>query len=194
MAAPAALSTPVPADSPLTPARSYPEAAALSGYVGALQPNGWYCGPAATRIALSQHGILPSFDDLAAALRTTRNGTASVFEVTRVLNRIYGWERYAPVEVPGGDVTAEQVETLRRDVLAAINDGDIVVANIKGTIRDLSGEVHSYNGGHYVTITGYADNGRTVTVTDPADRVGSNEYQVSTATMTWWVATRGYAA
>jgi len=181
----------VPADSPL---RATPATMQLAGYVGALQPNGWYCGPAATRIALSAHGIVPSFDDIAAALGTTRNGTASIFEVSRVLNNIYGWQRYTSVEVPGGDITGNQVKSLREDVVTAINDGDPVVANIKGTITDFAGEVHSYPGGHYVTITGYSDNGDTVTVTDPADRVGSNEYQVSAATMLWWTASRGYTA
>lgn len=179
----------VVADSVLQPR---PTALQLTGYVGALQPNGWYCGPAATRIALSAHDILPSFDDLAARLGTTRNGTASIFDVTRVLNDIYGWARYESVEVP--DITGNRVKALREHVLAAINDGDPVVANIKGTITDFAGQVHSYPGGHYVTITGYADGGDTVTVTDPADRWGSNEYQVSTRTMLWWIATRGYTA
>jgi hypothetical protein len=172
--------------------RTTPSAVQLTGYVGALQPNGWYCGPAATRIAVSAHGILPTFDDLAARLGTTRNGTKSIFEVTRVLNDIYGWARYESVEVR--NVSGNQVKALREHVLAAINDGDPVVANIKGTITDFAGQQHSYPGGHYVVITGYSDGGDTVTVTDPADRWGSNEYQVSTPTMLWWISTRGYTA
>jgi len=69
-----------------------------------------------------------------------------------------------------------------------------VVANIIGTVTDTAGEVHSYNGGHYVTVTGYADGGRTITVTDPADRVGSNEYQVPLRVMADWISSRGYTA
>ena len=52
------------------------------------------------------------------------------------------------------------------------------MANIAGTVTDTDGESHRYKGGHYLTITGYADEGRTVTITDPADRKGSNEYQL----------------
>ena len=170
------------------------EAAKVPSYVGALQPNGWYCGPAATRIALSAHGILPSFDDLAAALGTTRRGTASIFEVTRVLNSIYQWERYESVEISGNRATGKQVKKLRSDVVRTINAGDIVVANIIGTVYDTRGERHSYPGGHYVTITGYSDSGATVTVTDPADRVGSNEYQLPVGVMADWIASRGYTA
>ena len=36
--------------------------------VGTLQPNGYYCGPAATRIALSAHGEPIAFDTLADEL------------------------------------------------------------------------------------------------------------------------------
>src|SRR5262245_28628809 len=66
--------SPARADSvlPVTPVgtsvATAPAAAKVASYVGALQPNGWYCGPAATRIAFSAHGDLPSFDELAAAL------------------------------------------------------------------------------------------------------------------------------
>jgi hypothetical protein len=179
------------AEAPAAPA---PVSARVASYVGALQPNGWYCGPAATRIALSAHGMLPAFDDLASALGTTRNGTNSIYDVTRVLNGIYGFERYQPVEISQRRATPEQTERLRTDVITTVNEGDIVVANIVGTVTDTAGEVHSYLGGHYVTITGYAENGQFVQVTDPADPVASNEYQVPVSVMANWIAARGYAA
>jgi YD repeat-containing protein len=72
--------------------------------------------------------------------------------------------------------------------------GDPVVANIVGTVSDTIGEVHSYNGGHYLTITGYTQDGRLISITDPADRVGGNEYQVPLDRMADWMATRGYSA
>jgi hypothetical protein len=59
---------------------------------------------------------------------------------------------------------------------------------------DLNGERHSYPGGHYLTVTGYSDEGRVVTITDPADRVGSNEYQLPTEYLANWIAGRGYSA
>jgi hypothetical protein len=171
-----------------------PDVAKIASYDGALQPNAYYCAPAATRIALSAHGHLLSFDALAGALGTTTAGTASIFEVTRVLNGVYGEERYESVELSHKGASGRQIKKLRSDVVKAINEGDPVVANIIGTITDTAGEVHSYNGGHYVTITGYADGGRTVTVTDPADRVGSNEYQVPLGMMADWISSRGYSA
>ncbi len=112
-------------------------------------------------------GGAPTFDSLATDLRTTRAGTESIHDVTRVLNQRLGGDRYHSVEIPDRRATPEQIERLRTDVVDAISAGDPVVANIVGQVRDNAGDVHRYAGGHYVTITGYADDGRTVTVTDP---------------------------
>jgi Peptidase_C39 like family len=168
-------------------------AARVASYDGALQPNGYYCGPAATRIALTAHGMAPSFDSLAGELATTTDGTKSINEIARVLNAHVG-ARYQSVEMSGSTSSPEQTEKLRKDVVSAITEGDAVVANIAGTVTDTAGASHSYEGGHYLTVTGYADEGRTVTVTDPADRVGSNEYQLPVDWLANWIATRGYSA
>jgi hypothetical protein len=165
----------------------------VASYNGALQPNGYYCGPAATRIALSAHGITPSFDDLATDLGTTPSGTNSINDITRVLNKNYGYERYRSVEISDQNASAEEVERLRTDAVTTINEGDAVVANIAGTVTDTIGERHSYEGGHYLTVTGYADGGRVMTITDPADRAGSNEYQLPIGELANWVGSRGYA-
>ena len=167
-------------------------ASKIASYDGALQPNGYYCGPAATRIALTAHGMAPSFDALAGKLGTTTSGTNSINEITRVLNEHVGG-RYQSVEI-AGKPSPEQTEKLRTDVVTSVTEGDPVVANIAGTVTDTTGESHSYKGGHYLTVTGYSDEGRTVTITDPADRVGSNEYQLPIDTLANWTATRGYAA
>jgi hypothetical protein len=174
-------------------AATAPEQASIDSYDGALQPNGYYCGPAATRIALSAHGQPPSFDTLAKDLGTTRDGTKSIDDITRVLNQHTGG-RYTAVKIDNPTVTKEQTDQLRTDIMAAINDGDPVVSNIVGQVTDTNGEKHRYAGGHYLTITGYTDNGNTVTITDPADRKGSNEYQLPIDTLAQWIATRGYAS
>jgi hypothetical protein len=174
-------------------ASSGPGANKVTDYDGALQPNGYYCAPAATRIALSAHGHTPGFGDLATDLHTTVAGTDSINDVTRVMNYNLGGG-YHSVEISGGKATPEQVERLRTDVVASINHGDPVVANIVGTVSDTIGEAHSYNGGHYLTITGYTEDGRLISITDPADRVGGNEYQVPLDRMADWMATRGYSA
>ncbi len=170
-----------------------PGEAKIASYVGDLQPNGWYCGPAATRIALSASGHTPSFDDLAKDLGTTMAGTNSIYDIERVLNYNHGHERYHSVELSRRTPTANQIKRLRTHVVASVNMGDPVVANIAGTVSDTIGEVHSYPGGHYVTITGYTEGGNLITVTDPADRLGSNEYQVPVERMAEWIANRGYA-
>jgi len=155
-----------------------------------LQPNGYYCGPAASRIALSAHGTPPSFDALAHEMGTTTDGTKSIDDITRVLNQ-HEDGRYASVKLDG-NITPEQTDTLRTDVVASVNDGDPVVAHIVGQVSDTHGETHRYAGGHYLTITGYTNDGHTVTITDPADSKGSNQYQLNIDDMAGWMATRGY--
>jgi hypothetical protein len=159
---------------------------------GALQPNGYYCGPAAARIALSAHGQPPTFDALAEQMGTTRDGTRSIDELTGALNQHTGG-RYTSVTF-GETVSDEQTERLRTDIVAAINDGDPVVANIVGQVYDTDGEKHRFPGGHYVAVTGYTDNGHTVTITDSADRNGSNVYQLPIDELADWMATRGYTS
>jgi hypothetical protein len=160
--------------------------------VGTLQPNGYYCGPAATRIALSAHGAPQSFDSLAGELGTTRAGTQSIDDITRVLNEHTGGH-YTSVHLDS-DVSDEQTEQLRTDVMASVNDGDPVVANIVGQVVDSQGETHRYAGGHYVTVTGYSDDGHTVTITDPADKKGDNTYQLTIDQLADWMHTRGYSS
>lgn len=180
-AAPAAAPAP-----PLAPAKALP-------HMALLQPNYYYCGPAATRIALTAHGVDMSFDAIAAELGTTPNGTNSANDVSRVLNAHLGANRYHTTEVVGPKANPQQIEDLRRDIVTAAAIGDPVVANIAGSVVDNAGESHSYPGGHYLTVTGYADQGRQVTITDPADRVGSNEYQVGVGQLADWIASRGYS-
>jgi hypothetical protein len=116
-----------------------------------------------------------------------------VDDITRVLNAHTGEGRYTSVKLDTPDVSDEQTATLRTDVLAAVGAGDPVVANIVGEVTDRDGERHRYAGGHYVTITGYADDGHTVTITDPADKQGGNTYQITIEAAADWMATRGYS-
>lgn len=175
------------------PAPAMPAQASVEHYVGALQPNGYYCGPAATRIALSAHDSPPSFDSLAGELGTTTAGTNSIDDITRVLNAHQGAGRYASTHLDG-QLSTQQTDKLRTDIQAAIHDGDPVVANIAGKVTDTAGETHSYQGGHYLSITGYTDDGHTITVTDPADTIGSNNYQLPLTTMATWMTNHGYTS
>ena len=160
----------------------------------ALQPNGYYCGPAATRIALSALKKAPGHDRLAKQLGTTTAGTNSVDDITRVLNKQLGSKRYHATKIPNAKPTPKQVAKLRADIVSSVSKGEPVVANIVGTVIDNAGARHSYEGGHYLTVVGYEANGRTLKITDPADREGGNSYKISLKKLAKWIATRGYSS
>jgi hypothetical protein len=158
------------------------------------QPNFFYCGPAATRIALTTVGHSNSFDDVAKQLGTTESGTNSAQDTTRVLNSVVGGHVYTTHQISGATATPAEVDQLKNDVIAAVTNNHAVVANIAGTITDAAGNTHSYEGGHYLTIVGYGQGGTMVKIADPADPQGDGSYWVSTTTMANWIATRGYSA
>nr|WP_091556850.1 C39 family peptidase [Micromonospora pattaloongensis] len=158
-----------------------------------LQPNFYYCGPAATRIALSASGHDLSQDEIAAKLGTTEAGTNSAVEITKVLNQVRGGEAYKTTSM-GEAVTPAKMDQLQADIVRALSDGRPVVANIAGTAYDTDGVAHSFPGGHYLTVVGYSDQGRTVEIADPANPQGAVHYKMTTIDLANWMATRGYSA
>jgi hypothetical protein len=175
------------------PAPAPPKEKAL-GYDFRLQPNYYYCGPAATRIALSAVGQLNSFDTLAQQLGTTPAGTASAFDIARVLNAHVGAGVYHTVEIPNQAASQYDIDLMQANIIHAVTNGHAVVANVIGTTVDLLGGVHSYEGGHYLTIVGYGEHGTTVKIADPADTAGDGSYWMSSVNAANWIASRGYAA
>jgi len=160
-----------------------------------LQTTYYYCGPAATRVALSAHMKRPPAQStIAKQLATTTDGTNSAYDVTRVLNKMLKSKRYHTTMIAGPKATAKQVEQLRKDVVASVNSGDPVVANIAGTVWDTAGEKHSYNGGHYLAVVGYSNHGKTVKIADSADTVGRNTYKLPVKKLANWIASRGYSS
>ncbi|SCL17996.1 Peptidase_C39 like family protein [Micromonospora rhizosphaerae] len=155
------------------------------------QPNYFYCGPASTRIALSAEGKAVSQDELAQKLGTTENGTDSAIDITRVLNEYTGG-KYKTTEIRDDVATKEQVERLRADAKAAVDQGRPVVANILGGAVDADGVEHSYPG-HYLTVVEYKDNGNTVKIADPADPA-VQEYWMDVTELANWIAGRGYSS
>ncbi|MEH1017980.1 C39 family peptidase [Micromonospora sp. CPCC 206060] len=156
------------------------------------QPNFYYCGPASTRIALTAQGKNLSQDDLAKDLGTTEAGTNSAVDITRVLNKVTGTDTYKTVEVPA-TAKDNHVEKLRTDMVRALDSGRAVVANIAGTAVDTDGVAHSYEGGHYLSVVGYRDNGHTLKIADPANPDQAS-YWITAEDLTAWTATRGYSA
>lgn len=178
---------------PIVQAQAKPSAKEV-GFDYERQPNYFYCGPASARMALTAHGHELSQDEVAEKLGTTTNGTDSAEDVTKALNEVIGERAYDTVEIPGEAATEEQAEKLRTDIVDAIADGDPVVANIIGTATDVDGNAHSYPGGHYLTVVGYRDDGRTVKIADPYETRGDGTYWMSTSDLADWIASRGYSA
>jgi hypothetical protein len=161
------------------------------GYDYTAQQNYYYCAPAATRMALTAMGQTPSQDDVAKQLGTTEAGTKSAEDTTRVLNSM-GGKDYHTVSIPGSLAKPREMDRLQADIVRALSDGRPVVANVKGSAVDTDGDLHSYEGGHYLTVTGYGDDGRLAKIGDSADRYG--EYWMTTIALANWIAERGYSA
>jgi hypothetical protein len=162
-------------------------------YQYAVQINGWYCGPAAARIALTTRGLYPSQDELAAKLGTTTNGTNSAADITRVLNAMTRSSFYHATFIPSKAVTTRQIGQLQSDVVDAISHGYGAVMNVVGTGQDTNGNAHSFDGGHYIAAVGYQDNGRKVKIADSANGYTAS-YWMTVANLAEWVGARGYAA
>jgi len=150
----------------------------------------YYCGPAAVRCALSCRGLLPSQESLAVELRTTVNGTDSANDVVRVMNAHLGAGTYAARFVPGQDATPAEKSRLKADLVASIDAGHALVANVVGRIATLDGKAYAYNGGHYVAVVGYRSGGDEALVADIAI---PRDYWVTTSALATWIAARGYS-
>lgn len=158
-----------------------------------VQTTEWYCGPAATRMALSARGVYPSQDALATKLGTTVDGTNSAAEIARVLNEMTKTSNYRATSIPSKSVTHAQVEKLRADVVEALSHGYPVVMNVVGSGIDVDGTTRTFAGGHYITVVGYQDNGDRVKIADSANP-NSASYWMTTSDLANWAGTRGYAA
>jgi hypothetical protein len=157
------------------------------------QPNFYYCGPAATRNALSVQGKAIDVDAMAKEMGTTEAGTNSVNDITPVLNKETGKNVYHSVEIKNAKADDTQTDKLRTDIIHTVDNDRAVVANIAGTTTDTDGNTHSFEGGHYISVVGYRDNGHTVTIADSADP-NMASYRISVDNLADWIATRGYTA
>lgn len=158
------------------------------------QQTGYWCGPAATRIALTGRGYYYSQSYLAGQLGTTTAGTNSAADTTRVLNNLGRTGFYETKWIPGQSATQWEINRLQWDIVYDIDRGYPIVANIVGSAMDTDGDWHTYNGGHYLTIVGYSNNGWTVKLADPADANGYGWYWMDTTRLAHWIAARGYSA
>ncbi|MFD0823726.1 C39 family peptidase, partial [Micromonospora zhanjiangensis] len=190
-AQPSAAASPTTPPPPPPAPKPKPPASKTLAYEYQAQINFYYCGPASTRIALTAKGKSPSQDAVASRLGTTERGTDSAEDTTRVLNAVIGTDFYRTRTVKGG--SAAEADRMRADVVRAITQGYVPVVNVAGTRTDLDGGWHSYDGGHYLTVVGYRDNGRTLKLADPANPDVSL-YWMTSADGTGWAEGHGYSA
>lgn len=153
-------------------------------HVFQVQQTGYYCGPAAVKVALSCRGIHIAQGALASALGTTTAGTDSSVDVVRVMNANVG-----PLYGMRGAAVSLAPSTLAVELRRSIDAGYAVVANVVGTIHTQDGYAYPYPGGHYVALTGYDGPDDSVLVSDVAVR----EYWASTADVARWIVGRGYS-
>ena len=158
-----------------------------------VQETGYWCGPAATRIALSARGVYRSQSDLAAQLGTTTNGTDWIGQVTGVLGGAVGW--YETKEMPNDPPTQAQRDLLWNDIVLDINNGYAIVANI---VAPPGNQPPGYPSDqtiyHYFTVIGYDDSNSTVLIADPASFSGNQIYWLTFNQLATLIPPKGYSA
>ena len=158
------------------------------------QPNFYFCGPAAARNALSVQGKNIDVHAMAKEMGTTEAGTNSINDITPVLNKQTGKDVYKSTEIPVDKARdRDKVDKLRADVVTTVDDGRAVVANIAGTATDTDGNTHSFEGGHYISVVGYRDGGKIVTIADSANP-NQASYRMDVDELARWIASRGYSS
>lgn len=158
-----------------------------------VQQTGYWCGPAATRIALSARGVYRTQAQLAAELGTTTNGTDWIGQVTGVLDNYVGW--YETKEMPNDPPTQGQKDLLWNDIVLDINNGYAIVANI---VAPPGNQPPGYPSNqtiyHYFTVIGYDDSNMTVYIADPASFSGNQFYWLSFDQLASLIPPKGYSA
>lgn len=160
-----------------------------------VQQTDYWCGPAASRIALSARISAPSQATLASQLGTTVNGTDSITQVTPVLNSDLGSGWYETKQMPNDPPTQAQTDLLWNDVVLDIDNNYPIVANI---VAPPGNQPPGYPSGetiyHYFTVIGYDDSNSTVLIADPADFSGNQIYWLSFAQLASLIPPKGYSA
>lgn len=158
------------------------------------QQTGYWCGPAATRIALSARISPPSQQQLANELPTDENGTDWIGQVTRVLNNHLGTGWYETKEMPNDPPTQAQRDLLWRDVLLDIDNNYAIVANIVAPANNHPPGYPNYTIWHYFTVIGYDTSDMTVLIADPAGFAPTATYWLTFNQLATLIPPKGYSA
>ena len=158
------------------------------------QETGYWCGPAATRIALSARVAPPSQQQLANELPTTTNGTDWIGQVTRVLNNHVGTGWYETKEMPNDPPTQGQRDLLWNDIVLDIDNNYPIVANIVAPASNHPPGYPNYTIYHYFTVIGYDSADMTVLIADPAGFAPTATYWLTFNQLATLIPPKGYAA
>ncbi|MER6987582.1 C39 family peptidase [Saccharopolyspora hirsuta] len=161
------------------------------------QQTSYWCGPTATRIALSaKTDALPDQAALAVALGTTENGTDTIHQVVDGLNKqLGGAAHYEARDWSDKQLTPELTDQLWSDIVRNINEGKAMVANIVAAPGNQPpGYPSDQTIYHYVTIAGYDEANRTVHIADPARFSGIEDYWLDLDQLASLIKPKGYTA
>jgi hypothetical protein len=157
------------------------------------QQTGYWCGPAATRIALSARIGAPSQQELANQLGTDEGGTDWIGQVTGVLNNRLNTGYYETKEMPNDPPTQAQRDLLWQDVVYDIDRNYPIVANIVAPANNHPPGYPNYTIWHYFTVIGYDSNDMTVLIADPAG-FGPATYWLTFNQLATLIPPKGYSA
>ncbi len=157
-----------------------------------VQQTGYWCGPTATRIALSTRIAAPSQGALANELPTTTNGTDWIGQVTRTLNNHLG-ARYATVELPNDPPSPGQRDQLWRDIVLSIDAGHGMVANIVAPPNNHPPGYPSSTIYHYFAVVGYNPQTREAYIADSANFSGNQHYWLTLDKLASLIPPKGYS-
>jgi hypothetical protein len=168
---------------------------AVLGIQYQVQVTSYWCGPAATRIAMSARtSSLPSQATLASQLGTTTNGTDYIGQVTGVLNSDLGTGWYETKNMPNDPPTQAQRDLLWRDITLDVNNGYAIVANIVAPANNHPPGYPNYTIYHYFTVIGYDSSDMTVKIADPANFGGNQIYWLTFNQLATLIPPKGYSA
>lgn len=159
-----------------------------------VQQTGYWCGPAATRIALSARTAPPSQATLAAELGTTTNGTDWIGQITAVLNNRLGARRYKTTEMPHDPPTQSERDRLWADIRLSIDNNYPVVTNI---VAPPSNHPPGYPDEviyHYFAVIGYNPSTMQVYISDSANFGGNQHYWLSFNQLATLIPPKGYSS
>ncbi|OJY30219.1 MAG: hypothetical protein BGO98_26125 [Myxococcales bacterium 68-20] len=159
-----------------------------------VQQTGWWCGPAATRVALSTRINPPSQASLASQLGTTTDGTDWIGQVTATLNAHLGAGTYETHEIPNDPPTPQQRDRLWDDIVRNIDAGYVVVTNIVAPPNNHPPGYPASTIYHYFSVIGYNPDTRQVFIADSANFGGNTFYWLSFNQLASLIPPKGYAA